>query len=98
MDPTGSGPPGVKGEKLFEYVKRWQSLDLVGVGSPGIFAIISCSAPANPGFAMSSRPNPKHVFSNSYLMFLSNNHVIEEFLTREKAKNELESRVMAKRG
>lgn len=72
--------------------------DLVGVGSPGSFAITSCSAPANPGYAVSSTPNPKHGFFNaSYLRVLSNNHVIKQFLTSMRVKHEPESRVMAKR-
>lgn len=85
MDAMGAGPPEAKGEKSLECIKfDTKSPNLVRVGSPDSFALINCSAPVNPGFAMSSRPNSKHGFFNSYLMFLSNDQVIEEILTSEK--------------
>ena len=52
-------------------------------GSPDHFAIVNCSA-IKGAFAMTSRPNPKHGFFNSFLIFLYTNRVIREILTSKK--------------
>ena len=53
-------------------------------GSPDHFSIVNCSVSIKGAFAVTSRPNPKHGFFNSFLIFLYANRVIKEILTSKK--------------
>lgn len=83
----GSGPPKVKGEKSSKYAKRdGNHLTLLGLGLLTLLSLLTILTLSTQPFVLSSRPNPKHEFFNSYLMFLAKNQMTEEILSGEKLK------------